>query len=58
MGYDSAEIRIPLRLDNHGGPEQKRDREAVARLKEEIEELIRNDCDFEQIAILGVEGGW
>lgn len=58
MGYTSSELRIPLRLDNHGGEEQARDRQAVDALKEEIAELIRGNPDFEQIAVLGVEGGW
>ncbi len=58
MGYNSAEITIPLKLDNHGGLEQQRDKDAVDDLKRRIEHLIATHQHFQRIAILGVEGGW
>lgn len=58
MGYDSGDLRIPLRLDNHGGEQQERDREAVDRLKTEIQNLIDGRPSYRRICVLGVEGGW
>lgn len=58
MGYNSGDIRIPLRLDNHGGDEQRRDREAVEDLKSEIAALIASDPAYQRIALLGIEGGY
>lgn len=56
MGYDTATIRIPLRLDNHGGPEQEQDREAAEDLLFDIRERIKEVPAYERIAIIGVEG--
>jgi hypothetical protein len=56
MGYTTATIRIPLRLDNHGGPEQEQDREAAEDLLFDIRELIKSDEGYQRIAIIGVEG--
>jgi hypothetical protein len=56
MGYDTATLRIPLRLDNHLGPETQRDRDAMDLLRHEIQSLIDSDPEYSRIAILGVEG--
>jgi hypothetical protein len=56
MGYNTATIRIPLRLDNHGGIHQREDREAADDLAFDIRELIKENPHYERIAILGVEG--
>ena len=56
MGYNTAEIRIPLRLDNHGGPEQAADRQAADDLRTRIEQVIADDSRFQRIARIGVEG--
>lgn len=56
MGYNPAEISVPLRLDNHLGPETERDKQAANDLRMEIEALIKSTPEYERIAILGVEG--
>lgn len=56
MGYNAAELRIPLRLDNHLGPETERDKQAADDLRMEIEALIASTPEYERIAILGVSG--
>ena len=56
MGYTTAEIRIPLRLDNHNGEEQVRDRQEAANLAAEIRALVARVPAYERIAIIGVEG--
>lgn len=56
MGYNTATLRVPLRLDNHGGEAQERDREAADDLAFDIRELIKENPRYERIAILGVEG--
>jgi hypothetical protein len=56
MGYTTATIRIPLRLDNHGGEAQEQDREAADDLVFDIRQLIQADEGYQRIAILGVEG--
>ena len=56
MGYSTAELRISLRLDNHGGEERRRDLRAVEDLKSEIAALIASDADYRRIALLGAGG--
>lgn len=56
MGYNAAELRIPLRLDNHLGPETQRDKEAAESLRMEIEALIESVPAYQRIAIIGVSG--
>jgi hypothetical protein len=56
MGYNTATIRIPLRLDNHGGESQRRDQEAAEHLARDIQRLIECRDAYKRIVILGVEG--
>lgn len=58
MGYNTGELSIYLRLDNHLGPETERDKRAAENLKLAIQELIDSDLDYRRIAVLGVEGGY
>lgn len=59
MGYnieDDIGPHISVRLDNHGGDEQREDREAAERLREEsrlaIESLIDGDPAYKKIAVV------
>lgn len=54
MGYDTDELRIPLRLDNHLDERTWRDRSAAEELKEQIESLILSNPDYARIATIGV----
>jgi hypothetical protein len=56
MGYDTSHLSIPLRLDSHGGSEQREDKQAALDLKARIEEVIRDDARFARIARIGVDG--
>lgn len=56
MGYDTAKIVIPLRLDCHGGPEQRRDRQEAENLAVEIQALINRVEGYRRIATIGVNG--
>lgn len=58
MGYNTGELRVYLRLDNHLGEQTQIDRRAAENLKLAIEELIDSDLDYRNIAPLGVEGGY
>jgi hypothetical protein len=57
MGYTTGELRIPLRAERHGGPEDEADNAAVESLKSEIEALLAANYDYQRVAPLGVEGG-
>jgi hypothetical protein len=57
MGYNTGELRIPLRVSAHNSEQDVIDRRAAENLKLTIQEIIENDIDFRRIALLGVYGG-
>lgn len=56
MGRNGSQIRIPLLLDGHGGPEQRRDEQEARNLAAEISAMIAQRPEYKRIALLGVEG--
>lgn len=53
MGYDIEQIVISVRLSSHNSPDDATDREALADLKTDIQNIIHDEPDYQRIVTCG-----